>query len=210
MITFTVYGNAIAKREGRSRHVKTKDGREFTHHYQPGPVIAWTEAVRQAALPVAPQIPWEGPLTMTIILWWMRPKAGKKRDSWRDKKPDPDRLACPILDALEGIIYRRDAQVARLLIEKKYTDERPRVVVAVARLFPGDANSAAQQIPELTEAELLKALPPFPRTSDGQKPTPEQLRKIAEAIKKSASREGPKYEEEEYPDDGNREGGRHV
>ena len=46
------------------------------------------------------------------------------------KKPDVDNVLKSIMDGLEGIVYKRDAQVTRVRIDKKYgAREEVRVLV---------------------------------------------------------------------------------
>ncbi len=50
------------------------------------------------------------------------------------KKPDGDNIAKIILDALNGLAYEDDSQIATLCVTKKYVnndDEEPRVVVTI-------------------------------------------------------------------------------
>jgi len=50
------------------------------------------------------------------------------------KKPDCDNVAKAILDALNGLAYKDDSQVARLVVEKYY-GELPRVEVVIKELI---------------------------------------------------------------------------
>ena len=51
------------------------------------------------------------------------------------KKPDVDNLAKIVLDSLNKIAYDDDAQVCRLLVEKRY-GETPQVLVRLSELEP--------------------------------------------------------------------------
>lgn len=53
-----------------------------------------------------------------------------------EKKPDLDNLAKSVLDALNGIVWRDDAQVASLSMSKQIAagDECPGVLIRVGRL----------------------------------------------------------------------------
>lgn len=50
-----------------------------------------------------------------------------------DKKPDIDNIAKAVLDALNEVAYRDDAQVVELQMRKKYSD-RPRLEICIEEL----------------------------------------------------------------------------
>lgn len=69
-----------------------------------------------------------GALVVHIVFYMPRPKAhstkrGLRPDAprWCWKKPDVDKLARCALDALTGVVFFDDAQIARLVLEKRYT-----------------------------------------------------------------------------------------
>lgn len=74
-----------------------------------------------------------GPVHVTLDFFFSRPKAhfranGKVKDSaprYPATRPDIDKLARAVLDALTGVAYRDDAQVASLLVRKRYADHTP-------------------------------------------------------------------------------------
>lgn len=49
-------------------------------------------------------------------------KTWKHRGLWHTTKPDLDKLARAVKDALTGVLWTDDAQVAQLLAEKSYAD----------------------------------------------------------------------------------------
>ena len=64
----------------------------------------------------------------------------RKRNSgiklWKDKKPDIDNLQKLINDAMEGVVFVRDAQICSIRAEK-FMDSVPRVDVEVSLLNGG-------------------------------------------------------------------------
>lgn len=56
-----------------------------------------------------------------------------KEKYWHYIKPDCSNLAKAIEDGMNGIIYKDDSQIARLVVEKRYSAE-PRIDVFVAVL----------------------------------------------------------------------------
>lgn len=120
----------------RQRHTKTG------HNYTPAthPVQAFRYAVAQAAreatcgktLPLYPT----GAVTLEVALYFPRPKALQwKTKPWtplrHTKKPDLDNVLKALKDALKGITWADDAQVARLAAEKWIcsAEQDPGVVV---------------------------------------------------------------------------------
>jgi Holliday junction resolvase RusA-like endonuclease len=68
--------------------------------------------------------PFDGPVSMTIRATYLVPQSwSQKRKSaalWKASKPDADNLSKLVKDALNTIVYRDDAQVACLLVQKVY------------------------------------------------------------------------------------------
>ena len=130
MITFTVYGAAVAK--GRPRFangaVRTP---ERTRRY---------EEVVQAAAVVAMgnRPPLDGAVCLMVVesraipAGWSKARRQAALDG-RERpcsKPDADNVVKTIKDALNKIAYHDDAQVCQMHVEKRYGVE-PQVVVTV-------------------------------------------------------------------------------
>jgi Holliday junction resolvase RusA-like endonuclease len=47
------------------------------------------------------------------------------------KKPDSDNIAKVICDALNGVAYGDDTQIVKLVVNKRYTAEEPKVIVYI-------------------------------------------------------------------------------
>lgn len=94
----------------------------------------WREAVKQAALDVAPPAPLTGPVNVTAAFYFARPKGhyGTGRNSQRLKasapalptgKPDIDKVQRSCFDAItDAGIWLDDAQVATVTAAKLYAD----------------------------------------------------------------------------------------
>lgn len=64
--------------------------------------------------------------------WSKKKKLSAETNETRPtSKPDLDNTAKTVLDSLTGIIWRDDSQVARLLVEKFYSNE-PRAEIAIS------------------------------------------------------------------------------
>jgi crossover junction endodeoxyribonuclease RusA len=88
----------------------------------------WASAITLAAM-VATGRQFEGPVTVRITFWMQRPKShygthgdlkARALDELPAKKPDLDKLARCVLDALTGVCWHDDAQVCSLLCSKVY------------------------------------------------------------------------------------------
>ena len=88
----------------------------------------WASSIALAARDAGAQ-QFDGPVTVRITFWMPRPKShynahGVLRPSRLDelpaKKPDLDKLARCVLDALTGVCWHDDAQVCSLACSKVY------------------------------------------------------------------------------------------
>ncbi len=83
----------------------------------------------------------EGQIEAEIAAYFPIPKSESKKRKllmldeiiWHTKKPDADNIAKAVLDALNGVAYHDDTQIAKLTVEKKYS-EQPRVVITLAQM----------------------------------------------------------------------------
>jgi crossover junction endodeoxyribonuclease RusA len=78
--------------------------------------------------------PWPGPIYLQLSFTLPKPKsAPKRKEIYPIKRPDLDKLARAVKDALKSVMYLDDAQVTQLSAEKIY-GERPGVEVFIVRL----------------------------------------------------------------------------
>ena len=66
--------------------------------------------------------PPEPPYFVMLHFFLPRPKSAKKGVRYHQKRPDLDKLARAVLDALTGPIWSDDAQVSSLNLTKRYAD----------------------------------------------------------------------------------------
>jgi len=152
-IFFTVYGSPIAQPRTKAQGFVAKSGRVFAHVYEPGkadsPARQWKHEVKEAAKkamwgdaePLEQPALWDGPLHMTIRLFLPRPKSlFRKRDPngaiFHAAGKDIDNLYKAIADALNGVIYRDDKQIAEVYIAKFYHEKnsRPRGEIRIEEI----------------------------------------------------------------------------
>jgi Holliday junction resolvase RusA-like endonuclease len=133
MIQFTVYGPP----KPQARH---RMGKGFS--YDPSAKIKqdFVAAVQEHR----PETPLKGPLKILLSFFFPRPKShyrtGKRSDELKDDAPtyytckgrnDWDNLGKLVCDALNGIMFEDDGQIAVAGVTKRYSD-KPRTVVQIS------------------------------------------------------------------------------
>jgi len=86
---------------------------------------SWVNAISWQAREQAPGEPSQAAIDLTIT--FNLPQASNNKKTYPTIKPDLDKLARAVLDALTGIIYYDDSQVIRLECNKAWaaTDDTP-------------------------------------------------------------------------------------
>lgn len=103
----------------------------------------WRSAIAAAAAELVEE-PLAGPLSIRLAFTLPRPKshyrtgarAGELRETaprWVETRPDVDKLTRAVLDALTGVAYRDDGQIAWVEASKMF-GARPGVAVAIVHL----------------------------------------------------------------------------
>lgn len=62
----------------------------------------------------------QGPLLLIVTFHCKAPQRSKDGPIFKGTRPDVDNLAKAVMDALQGILWRDDAQVAQLLATKRW------------------------------------------------------------------------------------------
>jgi Holliday junction resolvase RusA-like endonuclease len=136
MITFTIPAVPIAQPRQRMAIIA---GRPRNYTPTTHPVNAFKALAKLAYAKRTAYGPADGPLTVSITFIMPRPK----NKVWKQKpmprychikKPDLDNLVKAVLDALNGLAWRDDAQIHTLHISKVVAagDEQPHVQVRIA------------------------------------------------------------------------------
>jgi crossover junction endodeoxyribonuclease RusA len=141
-VTFHVYGVAAPKGSTKAFPIRRRNGHmgavvtEANPHTRP-----WVSAVTltaQAAVATPGVLPFPAPLPVSLTLAFAlpRPTSLPKKIIDHCKKPDLDKLARAVKDALSGVLWTDDAQVVALACRKRYcqTGEMPHVVVTAERV----------------------------------------------------------------------------
>lgn len=107
------------------------------------PIGAWRQAVNaearrvygeepasRSAIRVEAELTWPRPLAHYRAA---KPERGLRPDApaWKTSKPDPDKCARALLDALMGVVFVDDSQVVELVIRKVFGDA-PGAVIAIS------------------------------------------------------------------------------
>jgi Holliday junction resolvase RusA-like endonuclease len=133
MIKLTIPGPPCAKQRPRV----TRRGITFT----PEKTINYETYVRELFAVQYPLFdPWAGPIMLKVWAYFPIPKGTSKRTRElmeggfvrRDRKPDWDNLGKIVSDALNGLAYQDDGQIASAFVEKLYS-ERPRLEIELER-----------------------------------------------------------------------------
>ena len=116
----------------------------FAMHYIEGdhPIHRWKDDIQSQSIAAMQETPPTTAALKVSILFVMQRPATKR---WKTKpmprevhtsKPDLDNLAKAVLDAMSGIVYLDDRQVAQLTLEKQIAsgDEEPHAIIAVMKL----------------------------------------------------------------------------
>lgn len=155
MIRFTAPCVPVAQPRQRHRIVNTKAGGSFVANYTPrdSPAQTFKATVRLFATQEYRNAPLTGPLRVRVLFVMPRPGrlVWKKRPmprAWHASKPDLENIVKAFQDALTGIIWADDSQIAELQASKVYAagDEQPHVEAEIEALEeanerPADAES---------------------------------------------------------------------
>jgi Holliday junction resolvase RusA-like endonuclease len=150
VIRFSVPAVPVAQPRQRHRLLQA-GGRTIAVNYVPrtSPVQSFKASVAHEAREVYQGAPLAGPIKLTVLFLMPRPARlrWKKRAMprcWHASKPDLDNLVKAVKDALKGILWHDDSQVAELAASKLYCSgpEAPSVAVVLEQLT-GDFNSCA-------------------------------------------------------------------
>jgi crossover junction endodeoxyribonuclease RusA len=131
VITFTVIGHAQPQGSTKAFNVP---GKRYPVVTSDNPNLnGWRHLVADEAQRHAAGGPMYGGVRVMLEFALQRPKSLPKRTSQHLKKPDIDKLARAVLDALTGILYHDDSEVVRLDVTKRYAapTEAPSVRITV-------------------------------------------------------------------------------
>lgn len=145
--TYDYHLVALGEPMAQKRHRYATRGRDgkplpFVRNYDPS--AADKQTLRQIVRHQAPPKPLVGPLRVDVFLYWpyLKGHYGSGRNAailkpdapqWKDTGKDRDNCDKLVLDALTGIFFVNDSQVAAGEITKKYS-ENPRTEIGIKKL----------------------------------------------------------------------------
>ena len=153
MIEFFVQGTPRPSGSKSAGAFTDKEGRTRTFVRDASGVKGknWRQDIRAEAIGAFEDTPpIEGPIQVRLEFLFSRPlhhyQAGKRErplkldaPDYHTKAPDADKLSRSVLDALKGVAWKDDAQVARKLVIKRYMREIDRyegVHVEISQAVP--------------------------------------------------------------------------
>lgn len=133
---FTVPGEP----KGKARPRFSRNGMNV-RTYTPRDTVIFENYVRVMYLQASDHQKLEGPIMATVVAYFGIPQSVSKKRRERmlageelcTKKPDCDNIAKSVLDALNSVAYRDDAQVVLLTVRKDWSEE-PRIEVFLEEL----------------------------------------------------------------------------
>ncbi len=141
-VRFVIPGEPKGKGRHRSRIAKMGDGRQFVANYTPKDTVEYENLVRMAAgQAMAGRPPTMNPVivwlvaTCTVPASWSQKKrrAALIGDVMPTGKPDLDNVEKAVMDGMNKIVFRDDAQACRVVKGKQY-GETPGVSVWVVEM----------------------------------------------------------------------------
>lgn len=104
----------------QERKVKVINGKPI--FYDPPAVKSAKELLSAYLAQHRPPQPMTGGLSLRVL--WLFPRGAHPHGAWRTTKPDTDNLQKMLKDCMTGVgFWEDDAQVAREIIEKRWSDE---------------------------------------------------------------------------------------
>lgn len=141
-IRLTVYGTA--QPQGNKTGFASKNGKVVMVEGRRGPARDnfkdWRSAVATAARQwqedqgARGTVLLDESVSVELTFWLPRPKSAPKWKVWASGRPDIDKLARAVLDAITGTLLANDSRVVRLVCEKPYTLDAPRADIVVIPL----------------------------------------------------------------------------
>ena len=112
---------------------RTKSGKFVTVHSNADVLMPWRQAIAAVAATCWPGEPTVLPVSLTIIFHMRKPKSARKAATWPITRPDVDKLARAVLDAIDGVCYGDDSQVVYICAVKEYA-ATPKAIITVKEM----------------------------------------------------------------------------
>ncbi|OPY74938.1 MAG: Endodeoxyribonuclease RusA [Syntrophorhabdus sp. PtaU1.Bin153] len=137
MKTYTILGIPVAQGRARTRVVKG-----VAMHYDPKKSKDAKDDIRSQVVQQNPVYYDAGPVQVDVTFEIPRPRAHFRANGqlkgnapiFCDKKPDCSNYLKGLEDALNGILWRDDSQIAIVNVRKRYAAKEPKTVLTVLSL----------------------------------------------------------------------------
>ena len=130
---FTCFVRGIPAPQGSKRAFNVGD-RAVVVDVNPRKLKDWRSAINSVLQDKWEGPPLEGAVSVELNFQLLRPPSvSEKKRPYPSVMPDIDKLARAALDAMTGIVFRDDAQVVLLMVEKVYVEESGLQLSARAR-----------------------------------------------------------------------------
>ena len=147
-VMFTVPGLPKGKERPRARIVTPKGKKPFATMYTPTGTKKYEAEVKDAAQKAMQHEPFQGPVSVTILIFLPLAKTMTKKRRARiengleacTKKPDTSNVAKAVEDAMNDVVYKDDNQIIYSTVKKDWSHE-PRVSVLVTEMVEPDPES---------------------------------------------------------------------
>lgn len=138
---FEVRGDPIPK--GSTRAFKLRNSNRVITTAANPKTASWERLLRDCMQDFK-EPSWEGPVIVEIDFTVSRPKTAPRRVTHPVTRPDLDKLARAVLDAMTGIVFRDDSQVVTLMSRKMFGDPGARILARkVLTSVPTTVNGSA-------------------------------------------------------------------
>jgi len=128
VVSFCAWG--VPSTQGSAKAF-VRGGRAYVTHDSGDKLRSWRSVVAaEAHTAMNGRSPLDAPVEITVKFYLPRPKSAPKSRTLPDRKPDLDKLARAIGDAIEGIVYTQDSRICRWMLSKHYGDPRAHVSVS--------------------------------------------------------------------------------
>lgn len=137
-------GEPVGKQRPKVFPIKTRTGFIIRRGVTPEKTVNYETLIRELFAVKYPAFqPLEGPLQLEVEAFLSIPKSvsRKKRTAMiqgvviPEKRPDFDNLLKTVADALQGVAFRNDSQIADAVIRKRYS-ETPRMKIVIWPIGP--------------------------------------------------------------------------
>lgn len=163
-LSFTVFGEAIPQGSAKAFQPRYKDGtpagRIIVTSDNPR-LRGWRQLVAETASAALEGKGWHvdvGSITVVAMFHLPRPKALGTKTKPHLTRPDVDKLARAIGDALTGVLWRDDSQVTRMTVGKCYaapnTSPRAEIEISAGEDAPDSTIARAADLQHPLFAEL--------------------------------------------------------